>query len=79
MDCWLTIARQEKIASLKGINRYNPNLITMENCIGKSLGTVYSTELGIARIISIWILQIIDLFVASDSEPDINVSGEAGQ
>ena len=26
-------------------------------------------ELGIARIISIWLLQVIDLFVASDSEP----------
>ena len=36
------------------------------------------SELGITGIISIWLLQVIDLSVASDSEPAINVSGEAG-
>ena len=35
-------------------------------------------ELGITGIIAIWLLRVIDLFVASDSELAINVSGEAG-
>ena len=32
IDCWLAIARQEKIVSLKIINGYNPSRNTRETC-----------------------------------------------
>ena len=32
IDCWLAIARQEKIVNLKGLSGYNPPHITSETC-----------------------------------------------
>ena len=32
IDSWLATARQEKIASLKGVNGYNPSRNTRETC-----------------------------------------------
>ena len=32
IDCWLAIARQEKIVNLKGLSGYNPPRIMRETC-----------------------------------------------
>ena len=38
IDCWLAIARQEKIVNLKGLSGYNPPHITSETCMsGKAV------------------------------------------
>ena len=37
IDSWLATARQEKIASLKGVNGYNPSHNTRETCTGFNL------------------------------------------
>ena len=36
IDCWLAVARQEKIINLKGLSGYNHRRITRETCILKN-------------------------------------------
>ena len=42
---------------------------TAANCTSASTFSILLAELGIVRIISIWLLQIINNFLASDGEP----------
>ena len=49
VDCWLAIARQEKIVSLKCINGYNTNLISRETCI-LGYGLIFSKKRTLVAI-----------------------------
>ena len=81
IKCWIAIAHHEKIDNLEKPNGYNSCdallwvlIIFYPLCVVLFVNVQvnlveFFPELGITGIISIWLLQDIDLFLASDREP----------
>ena len=87
---WLAIARQEKIATLLGVNGHNSKNRKQEDKyntanFGSLVGAGCQNLLFYICLLIFYIWNCIhahlsrgDFFLASDSEPAIYVSGEAG-
>ena len=79
IDCWLAIAHQEKIVSLKGVNGYNPKFWPLIRSVAPTVHQNVLVETNIPAIYNQHnIILTDDLFLASDIEPTLYVSGEAG-
>ena len=74
IESWLATTRQEKITSLKGLSGYNPPRITRETCSVIVMMVISGAK---CKSSLLW-RHFYNVILASDSEPDIFVSGEAG-